>query len=119
MRAAKVALYAPFCGLAAQIPGLPVAPPRGTSAALTPPPAERTCPTPSRSAGPTSEGGHGELWEEASMDHVPFYKTRGGEQFLFKTVPDLTKAIERLAAALERVVAEREHEGQERDDADA
>ncbi len=42
------------------------------------------------------------------MDHVPFYKTRGGEQFLFKTVPDLIKAIERLADVLERAVAERE-----------
>ncbi len=53
------------------------------------------------------------------MDHVPFYKTRGGEQFLFKTVPDLIRAIERLADVLERVAAGREHEGQRRDDADA
>ncbi len=46
-------------------------------------------------------------------------KTRGGEKFLFKTVPDLIKAIERLADALERVVAERQRGQREKDDADA
>lgn len=50
------------------------------------------------------------------MDHVPFYKTRGGEQFLFKTVPDLIRAIERLADVLERLVADRDPERE--DDAD-
>ena len=65
-----------------------------------------------------SDPANGNMGEQ-SMDHVPFYKTRGGEQFLFKTVPDLIRAIERLAAAVERAIAEREHEGQERDDANA
>ncbi len=35
------------------------------------------------------------------MDHVPFYKTRMGEKFICKTVPDLVKAIERLASGIE------------------
>ena len=48
------------------------------------------------------------------MDHVPFYKTRGGEQFLFKTVPDLIKAIERLADVVERAVAEFEQAQQDK-----
>ena len=37
------------------------------------------------------------------MDYPPFYKTRMGEKFICKTVPDLIKAIERLATALEGV----------------
>ena len=37
------------------------------------------------------------------MDHVPFYKTRGGEKFLFKTVPDLIRAIERMNDILENL----------------
>ena len=51
------------------------------------------------------------------MDRVPFYKTRGGAQFLFKTVPDLIKALERLADALERLATKRDQGGQ--GDADA
>ncbi len=50
--------------------------------------------------------------EGQSMDRVPFYKTRGGEQFLFKTVPDLIKALERLADALERLATKRDQGGQ-------
>ena len=37
------------------------------------------------------------------MDYPPFYKTRMGEKFYCKTVPDLIRAIERLATAIERV----------------
>ena len=51
------------------------------------------------------------------MDYPPFYKTRMGEKFYCKTVPDLIKAIERLADVLENVVAERE--AREKDVADA
>ena len=51
------------------------------------------------------------------MDHFPIYKTRGGELFLFKTVPGLIRAIERLAAAQERLAVEREQ--RRRLDADA
>ena len=36
------------------------------------------------------------------MDYPPFYKTRMGETFYCKTVPDLIRAIERLSSALER-----------------
>ena len=39
------------------------------------------------------------------MDHVPFYKTRIGEKFYCKTVPDLIRAVERLAAALDRLAS--------------
>ena len=38
------------------------------------------------------------------MEDVPFYKTRMGEKFICKTVPDIVRAIERLNAALERIV---------------
>ena len=51
------------------------------------------------------------------MDYIPLHKTRMGEKFFAKSVPDLIKAIERLADVLERIVAEREK--REKDDADA
>ena len=38
------------------------------------------------------------------MDHAPFYKTRGGEKFLFKTVPDLTRQLERLSDGVAQLV---------------
>jgi len=53
------------------------------------------------------------------MDHAPFYKTRGGEKFLFKTVPDLIRQLERLNDVLERLVATRERDERKSDDADA
>ena len=42
------------------------------------------------------------------MDYVPLHKTRMGEKFICKTVPDLVKAIERLSDVLERLVEQRE-----------
>ena len=44
------------------------------------------------------------------MDYVPFYKTRMGEKFVCKTVPDLIRTIEKLSEVLERLVVERESE---------
>lgn len=41
------------------------------------------------------------------MDYMPLHKTRLGEKFLAKTIPDLVRAVERLAAVLERM-AERD-----------
>ena len=38
------------------------------------------------------------------MDHVPFYKTRMGEKFVCKTVPDLIRQLERLNQILERLL---------------
>ncbi len=38
---------------------------------------------------------------------MPFYKTRMGEEFICKTVPDLIRAIEKLSEVLERLVVER------------
>jgi len=35
------------------------------------------------------------------MDYAPFYKTRMGEKFICKTVPDLIKAVDRLAGSVE------------------
>ena len=37
------------------------------------------------------------------MDYVPLHKTRMGEKFFAKSLPDLIRAIERLAAALEKL----------------
>ena len=42
------------------------------------------------------------------MDYVPLHKTRMGEKFFCKTVPDLIKAIERLNDALERLVEQQQ-----------
>ncbi len=39
-----------------------------------------------------------------NVDYVPFHKTRMGETFICKTVPDLIRAIERLNDLLERLV---------------
>ena len=44
------------------------------------------------------------------MDYAPFYKTRTGERFYCKTVPDLIRQLERLNNVLERIVQ------QDRDD---
>ena len=38
------------------------------------------------------------------MDYAPFYKTRMGEKFICKTVPDLIRQLERLNDLLERLV---------------
>ena len=38
------------------------------------------------------------------MDHAPFYKTRMGEKFYCKTVPDLVRQLERLNDLLERLL---------------
>ena len=48
------------------------------------------------------------------MDYAPFYKTRMGERFYCKTVPDLIRQLERLNDALERI-AQQDRD----DDADA
>ena len=48
------------------------------------------------------------------MDYAPFYKTRMGEKFFCKTVPDLIRQLERLNDALERIA-----QHQDQDDADA
>ena len=53
------------------------------------------------------------------MDYPPFYRTRCGEIFFGKQLPELIRAIERLAAALERVVVVREQGQREKSDADA
>ena len=44
------------------------------------------------------------------MDYAPFYKTRMGEKFYCKTVPDLIRQLERLNDVLERIAL------QDRDD---
>ena len=38
------------------------------------------------------------------MDYVPFYKTRMGEKFVCKTVPDLIRQLEKLNEILARIV---------------
>ena len=38
------------------------------------------------------------------MDYVPLHKTRMGEKFICKTVPDLIRQLERLNEILERLV---------------
>ena len=42
------------------------------------------------------------------MDYVPLYKTRMGEKFICKTVPDLIRAIERLNNILTRIADQSE-----------
>ena len=42
------------------------------------------------------------------MDYVPLHKTRMGEKFYCKTVPDLIKAIERLNNVLTRIADQSE-----------
>ena len=50
------------------------------------------------------------------MDHVPFYKTRMGERFYCKTVPDLIRQLERLNDTLERLFDQlRERQGRSTD----
>jgi hypothetical protein len=49
------------------------------------------------------------------MDYAPFYKTRMGEKFLCKTVPDLIKQLERLNDVLERLAQQQD----QNDDAEA
>ena len=39
------------------------------------------------------------------MSEIPFYKTRMGQQFYDRTIPELVKQLERLNDLLERVVA--------------
>ena len=39
---------------------------------------------------------------------MPLHKTRMGEKFFCKTMPDLIKAIERLNDALERLVEQQQ-----------
>ncbi len=51
------------------------------------------------------------------MDHPSFYRTRMGEKFYCKTVPD--RAIERLNDLLERLVSAEESQRREKNDADA
>ncbi len=53
------------------------------------------------------------------MDYPPFYRTRRGERFFCRTLPDLIKAIERLNDLLERMVVIEEREDHGNDDADA
>ncbi len=42
------------------------------------------------------------------MDYVPLHKTRMGEKFFCKTMPDLIRAIERLNNVLTRIADQRE-----------
>ena len=42
------------------------------------------------------------------MDYPPFYRTRRGETFFCKTVPDLIRPLERLNDLLEQLVDEGE-----------
>ncbi len=49
------------------------------------------------------------------MDYAPFYKTRMGEKFYCKTVPDLIRQLERLNAVLERLAEARETEKRDGD----
>ena len=42
------------------------------------------------------------------MEWPPFYRTRRGEQFFNKAVPDLIRQLERLNDLLERLVATQE-----------
>ena len=52
------------------------------------------------------------------MDYPPFYKTRMGEKFYCKTVPDLIRAVEQLADVLDRVLARQEPEQREKGEQD-
>ena len=40
------------------------------------------------------------------MDYPPFYKTRMGEEFYCKIVPDLVRQLERLNTVLEALIAQ-------------
>ena len=53
------------------------------------------------------------------MDYAPFYKTRMGEKFYCKTVPDLIRQLERLNDALERLAESREDKPEESSDGDS
>ncbi len=50
---------------------------------------------------------------EPPMDYAPFYKTRMGEKFLCKTMPDLIRQLERLNDNLERLVDQQEQSEKE------
>ena len=41
------------------------------------------------------------------MNETPFYKTRMGQRFYERTLPELVKQLERLNKLLERLVAQR------------
>lgn len=43
------------------------------------------------------------------MDYPPFYKTRMGQQFYERTIPDLIRQLERLNDVLERLANKQEH----------
>ena len=51
------------------------------------------------------------------MDYVPLHKTRMGEKFFCKTMPDLIRQLVRLNDLLERLVAAQEPRRREDDDA--
>jgi hypothetical protein len=53
--------------------------------------------------------------EDHLMDYAPFYKTRMGEEFYCRTVPDLIRQLERLNDILERITQQQDRD----DDADA
>ena len=53
------------------------------------------------------------------MDYAPFYKTRMGERFYCKTVPDLIRQLERLNVVLERLAESRKDKPEESSDADS
>ncbi len=53
------------------------------------------------------------------MDYPPFYKTRMGEKFYCKTVPDMIRQLERLNDLLDRLVSAQDPRRRENDDADA
>ena len=44
------------------------------------------------------------------MNETPFYKTRMGQRFYERTVPELVKQLERLNEILERLVNRQEQE---------
>ncbi len=47
------------------------------------------------------------------MDYVPLHKTRMGEKFFCKTMPDLIRQLERLNDILERLVNQQEQSEKE------
>ena len=47
------------------------------------------------------------------MDYVPLHKTRMGEKFFCKTLPDLIRQLERLNDILERLVDQQEQSEKE------
>ena len=50
---------------------------------------------------------------EPPMDYVPLHKTRMGEKFFSKTMPDLIRQLERLNDILERLVNQQEQSEKE------